>query len=66
MITIYLTCISFFRRYIEMKQILKRIWKQIICKHEYRYSHSFMIHDGMRKTVVHKCDNCGKEKLYYV
>lgn len=49
-----------------MKRILKKMWKRLICKHEYKYSHSFMVHGGMRKVVVHVCTKCGKEKFYNV
>ena len=49
-----------------MKQMLKKVWKQLICKHEYEYSRSFMMHDGMRKVAVHVCKKCGKQKLYNV
>ena len=49
-----------------MNQMLKRLWKRLICKHVYTYSHYFMMHAGMRKVIVYKCEKCGKEKFYTV
>lgn len=49
-----------------MIKILTRIWKQLRCKHEYKYESQMLINAGMRKMVTHKCEKCGKEKIYYV
>ena len=49
-----------------MKQMLKKVWNRLICKHEYEYSRSFMMYDGMRKVVAHVCKKCGKEKFYNI
>lgn len=49
-----------------MKQVLKRAWEQLICKHEYKFKEQMMLHGGMRKMVIHKCEKCGKEKTYFV
>lgn len=49
-----------------MKQILKRMWQRLTCKHEYKHEKSLMLHGGMRKMVIHKCVKCGKEKTYIV
>ena len=49
-----------------MKQALNQIKKRLLCKHEYKFKESMMLHAGMRKMVIHKCIKCGKEKTYFV
>jgi hypothetical protein len=49
-----------------MKKILKRIWKQLFCQHEYKYEKQVLINGGMKKMITHKCIKCGKEKFYFV
>lgn len=49
-----------------MKRLLSKFWERLLCKHSYKFKESMMLHAGMRKMVVHKCEKCGKEKTYYV
>ena len=43
-----------------------KLFKRLFCKHEYEFKESMMLHAGMRKMVVHKCEKCGKEKTWIV
>ena len=43
-----------------------KIFKRLFCKHEYKFVKSEMIDCGVFKMVIHRCEKCGKEKVYYV
>lgn len=45
---------------------MKKLLKRLFCKHEYKFKESKMLHAGMQKMVTHKCEKCGKEKVYYI
>ena len=48
--------------------MIKRIWKRIICKHDYwwhaevTWANSSGLLDHERKEIICKCQKCGKEK----
>lgn len=43
-----------------------RLFKQLKCKHQYKFLFSCLIHTGMRKVCVFKCEECEKIKVYIV
>lgn len=45
---------------------LKIFWKKLTCKHSFVFDASTLIDTGTRKLVVHKCEKCGKLKVYIV
>lgn len=43
-----------------------KLFQKLFCKHQYKFSFSFLVETGMKKVVVHRCTKCGKIKVYIV
>lgn len=43
--------------------MLKKLWKRLLCKHDYEYQYERKINGGMTKITFWECKKCGKIKI---
>ncbi|MGL5460620.1 MAG: hypothetical protein ACRDBY_13470 [Cetobacterium sp.] len=43
-------------------KLIKRIFKSLMCRHNYKMTGSMIIDGGRKKMFFSKCENCGKTK----